>query len=148
MNLINQESSGETRGAASRIDLWLVDDNEGFREGFGLLLKRRFGFERIRPFGSAEAAIEALDHGKGPDAVLLDLKLPGMNGAEAVGMIKARSPATRVFIFATYFDVARSAQALAAGASAFLTKNHSYEEVVSALCGEPHFKPSQGWRLK
>lgn len=128
--------SDEMRDRATRVNLWLVDDHEEFRERFGLLLKRGFGFQHIRQFGSAEAAIEALCEDSGPDAVLLDLKLPGMNGAEAVSVIKAKSPATRIFMFATYFDVARSAQALAGGASAFFTKNHSYEDVVAAVCGE------------
>jgi len=136
-NFMNQTLSGEQRDVAARINLWLVDDNEDFRQGFGELLKRRFGFEQIRHFESGESVVEALRHGPGPDALLLDLKLPGMNGVEAVSAIKAKSPRTRVLMFATYFDVACVRQALAGGASAYLTKNQPYEDVVAAVCAEP-----------
>lgn len=141
VNAMSQALRDGKQDVAARLNLGLVDDHEEFREGFGLLLKRSFGFEHIRHFGSAEAAIEALCEDSGPDAVLLDLKLPGMNGVEAVSVIKAKSPATQVFMFATYFDVARSKQALAAGAKAFFTKNHSYEDVVAAVCAEHVAKP-------
>jgi len=136
-NFMNQILPGEQRAVAARVNLWLVDDNEEFRQGFGELLKRRFGFEHIRHFESAETAIEALRMAPGPDAVLLDLKLPGMNGVEAISVIKTKSPRTRVLMFATYFDVACVRQALADGASAYLTKNHPYEDVVAAVCAEP-----------
>jgi len=126
---------------AGRLKLWLVDDNDEFRHAFAVLLKRWFGFEYIRHFGSAETVFEELVNDSGPDVVLLDLKLPGMNGVDAVSVIKAKSPATRIIMFTTYFDVASATQALAAGASAFLTKNRPYEEVVAAVCGDrPEFE--------
>lgn len=119
----------------ARLSLWLVDDNEEFRQGFDSLLKRRYGFERIQHFDSAEAAIESLRKAPGPDVVLLDMKLPGMNGVTAVGQIKAKSPATRILMYSTYFDVAGAKAALASGASGYFTKNQEYEDVVAAVCG-------------
>lgn len=130
--------SADKAGAmAARPCVWLVDDNEEFRQGFGSLLEGGFGFTHIQHFGTAEAAIHALCSGAHPQVILLDLKLPGMDGAAAVPLIKAKSPDTRIFMFATYFDVKSARQALDAGANAYFTKHHLYEDVIAAICKEP-----------
>jgi two-component system OmpR family response regulator len=135
--IMNQTSSDKAEAVAARPCVWLVDDNEEFRQGFGALLERGFGFTHIQHFGTAEAAIHALCSGPHPQVILLDLKLPGMDGAAAVPLIKAKSPDTRIFMFATYFDVTSARQALAAGANDYFTKRHRYEDVVAAICKEP-----------
>lgn len=133
---MNSSISGRQRDAAASINLWLVDDHEEFRERLGRLLKRFFGFEHIQHFESAEAAFEGLGRLRIPDVVLLDTKLPGMNGAAAVRVIKAKAPTTRVILFSAFFDVARAKEALEGGASAVLTKSQPYEDVVAAICAE------------
>ena len=70
---VNLTLADERRDVAARINLWLMDDHEEFRERFGLLLTRFFGFEHVHPFQSAEASIEALEVAASPDIVLLDV---------------------------------------------------------------------------
>lgn len=78
-------------------------------------------------------AIEALRGTPGPELMLLDVSLPGMNGATAVRTIKSLSPGTRVFMFSTLYDRERAAEAKTGGASGYLRKVDLLERTTRTL---------------
>ncbi len=68
-----------------------------------------------------------------PDAVVMDLEMPGTDGYEATRRIKAQSPAMRVVILTVHAGEEEQRRAREAGADAFVTKGASYEVLVNAL---------------
>ncbi len=68
-----------------------------------------------------------------PDAVIMDLEMPGMDGYEATRCIKAQMPAVRVIILSVHAGPEERRSARAAGADAFVTKGASYEVLVNAI---------------
>ncbi|PWB49535.1 MAG: hypothetical protein C3F13_19235 [Anaerolineales bacterium] len=83
------------------------------------------GFEAIRQVGYLL-----------PDAVVLDLEMPKLDGFDATRQIKARHPSTRVIILSAYGGKQEIEQAMAAGADGFVIKGAHYEVLVDALLGE------------
>jgi len=96
----------------------IVDDEERFRVATQKVLERR-GFEVISA-ESGEAALERLD--KAPDVVVLDIRMAGMDGLTALGLIKARKPKVPVIMLTGYGTGESAEEALAAGAYDFLAK--------------------------
>jgi CheY-like chemotaxis protein len=125
----------DTAVAATRLPtrVWLVDDNEIFRRLCASLLGDYHEVICDRQFGTAEDLIAALRKGPGPDAILLDIGLPGMSGVDAVPVIKLLSTATAVVMFSTFSNPTDEARARAGGASACLAKHDPIESVVAAL---------------
>jgi len=108
-------------GAASSpapTSVWLVEDNRTFRTTLARALGGVEGLDCAEHFASAEDAVEAMQNGGVPDAVLLDVELPGLNGIDAIQKIKSLSPATR---------------AICAGASGYLLKTSPVERIVQSI---------------
>lgn len=122
-------------GLRRPVRVWLVDDNEACRQPCARLLEMCEGVVCDRQFGAAEDLIEALRQVPGPDAILLDIELPGMNGVDAVKIIKSLSRSTAVLMYSTFSSPATEARARANGASAALAKHEPIEDVVAALHG-------------
>jgi DNA-binding NarL/FixJ family response regulator len=68
-----------------------------------------------------------------PDVALVDLRMPGLSGADVARAVRARYPATRVVILSAYADDEIAQLALAAGAAAYVTKDSAPEEIVRAV---------------
>ncbi|HLP76334.1 MAG TPA: response regulator transcription factor, partial [Candidatus Paceibacterota bacterium] len=113
--------SGEGRRAV--IDVWLVDDSANFRELLSSLLEEDGGIRCARQFSSAEAVLAALEQETPPDAILLDNRMPGMHGVDAVAPIVALAPTTHVLMLTTMSDSLIKARALKDGATDFLLKS-------------------------
>jgi len=113
-------------GAKAKLSIWLVDDAMAIRQTCVTMLEWHDEFECNRQFSSAEEAIAALRQAPGPELMLLDVNMPGLNGATAVKTIKSLSPGTKVFMFSTSFDAQRAEEARAGGASGFLGKTDSF----------------------
>lgn len=122
-----------TASARRTVRVWLVDDNEAFRRPCASLLGKFQGVVCDRQFGAAEVLIAALQQAPGPDAILLDIELPGMNGVDAVPVIKSLSASTAALMYSTFNSPANEARARAAGACGFLAKHEPIESVVAAL---------------
>ncbi len=103
------------------IRLLVVDDDPGFRGTLRGLLAQREEVVVLGEAGSGEEAIQ-LAEALQPDAVLMDLGMPRMNGLEATRHLKARWPSMAVIIITIHDEVAYRRTALAAGAEAFLEK--------------------------
>lgn len=103
---------------STKIRVMIVDDEERFRVATQKVLERR-GFEVISA-ESGEAALERLD--KAPDVVVLDIRMAGMDGLTALGLIKARKPKVPVIMLTGHGTGESAEEALAAGAYDFLAK--------------------------
>lgn len=110
----------------------LVDDQALLRMGFRLVIESETDLEVV---GEASDGRVGLDQvaALAPDVVLMDVRMPGMDGIEATRRVVAEHPATRVLVLTT-FDVDEYAfAALRAGASGFLLKSARPDELVEAI---------------
>jgi two-component system, NarL family, response regulator DesR len=114
------------------IRILLVEDNKVFREALELLLGLRADVEIVASVGDGhEAAPAAVKHR--PDVVLMDYRLPGLDGVQATAAVRQACPETAV-VCLTASANAREVEALyEAGAAACLTKDQELEEIVEAI---------------
>ena len=121
------------------IRVLIADDHMVVREGLGAILEAA---EDMTPVGEAADGAEAVElAGKlSPDVVLMDLRMPNMDGIEAIRQIKARYPAVEIVILTTYDDDEYIVQGLRAGARGYLLKDAGrkvlFEAVRAAARGE------------
>jgi DNA-binding NarL/FixJ family response regulator len=114
------------------IRVLIVDDNQVFREGLELVLALRSEIEIV---GAAEDGSEAaaLARELRPDVVLMDYRLPGMDGVESTAVVRAACPETKVVGLTATANL-RERQALYdAGAVACLSKDDELDEIVEAI---------------
>lgn len=116
------------------IRLVLCDDQEIVTEGMQLILSMVPGFEVV---GIARDGAEAVDlvgehH---PDVVLMDLRMPIMNGIQATRKIQEQFPDTRVLVLTTYDDDGWVFDAIRAGADGYLLKDTPREQLIAAIRG-------------
>jgi DNA-binding NarL/FixJ family response regulator len=114
--------------------LIICDDQAIVRDGLELLLKLE---KDISVVGLAQDGEEALSlvAKLSPDLVLMDLKMPGMNGVESTRKIRTEYPAVKVLILTTFDDDEWVFDAIRAGASGYLLKDTPREKVVEAIRG-------------
>jgi DNA-binding NarL/FixJ family response regulator len=112
----------------------ICDDQAIVRDGLELLLKLEKDIEIV---GLAQDGAEAVDQvaRTTPDLVLMDLKMPGMNGVEATRRICARYPQTKVLVLTTFDDDEWVFDAVRAGASGYLLKDTPRGKVIEAVRG-------------
>ncbi|MEV4282599.1 response regulator transcription factor [Actinoplanes xinjiangensis] len=109
----------------------IVDDQELIRTGFRLILNAR-DINVVGEAGDGAAAVEA-ERRLRPDVILMDVRMPGVDGIEATKRILSRAPACRVLMLTT-FDLDRYVYAaLAAGASGFLLKDVTADHLAAAV---------------
>jgi len=113
------------------ISLLVVDDHAVVRAGVAAILK---GSE-IRVVGEAETGNQAIEQAMKlqPDVVLLDVRMPGTNGLEALERIQDRSPRTKVVMFTGHENPTYVARAAALGAASFLMKGATKDEIITAI---------------
>lgn len=110
----------------------LVDDHEVVRLGLKALLDHHAQFEVIGEAGTAKEAIEQVGR-LHPDIVLMDIRLPGTSGIEACEEIIKHYPETRVVMLTSYAEDEMLFSAIRAGASGYILKQISSEDLVRAL---------------
>jgi DNA-binding NarL/FixJ family response regulator len=110
----------------------IADDQRVVRDGLVTILGAMDGVQVV---GAAEdgAAAVALATEHQADVVLMDLRMPGMDGVEATRALQASRPAPAVVVLTTYTDDESILGALQAGAAGFLTKNASPDDINRAL---------------
>jgi DNA-binding NarL/FixJ family response regulator len=113
--------------------VWVVEDNDGFRRQLVTLLNLSAEFLCEHDFRAAEPALTFLEENSPPDLILMDIGLPGISGIEAVRRVKAMAPAVQVVILTVFDDNENVLHAIAAGASGYLHKSSSLEEIITAL---------------
>ncbi len=132
------------------INLVIADDHEIVLRGLRLTIE---GEDDMRLLGEARTGREALAlvESARPDVVLLDLQMPEMDGIEAAAAIRQAYPNLPILILTSYGADAQIYQALQAGASGYLLKDISGDELVDAIRravrGEPQLHPAVARRL-
>ncbi len=114
------------------IRILLVDDQALFREGLRILLEQEATLEIVGEAGDGEQAIAAARF-HCPDIVLMDLRMPRLNGVEATRRIVSELPQTRVIVLTTFEDDDEVYEALSAGAAGYLLKASPPQRVVQAI---------------
>ncbi len=132
------------------IRVLVADDQRTLREGLTMLVGLIDGVEVVGAACDGVQAVE-LAQAERPDVVLMDLRMPRMEGAEATRHIRAELPDTQVLVLTTYADDKSLFGALQAGARGYLTKDASAEEIEHAIralvAGETHLDPTVQRRL-
>ncbi|WP_371583655.1 response regulator [Streptomyces sp. NBC_01314] len=128
-----------------RIRILVVDDHPVVRDGLTALLATQPDFTVI---GEAATGAEALQQTAvlTPDVVIMDLQMPGINGAAATAAIRTAHPDVRVLVLTTYDTNADITAAIDAGAAGYLLKDTGREELCTAIRtaarGEAALSPS------
>ena len=115
-----------------RIRLLLVDDHPVLRAGLANLLRLERDVEVAGEAGSGESAVGMWQQCR-PDVCLLDLSMPEIGGVETIRRIRTVAPDAEIVVLTSSESPDHATQALKAGASAFLTKNVPYPEIVSVI---------------
>jgi len=114
------------------IRILLVDDQRLMRDGLRTLLELEADFEIVGEAGDGQAGLDVYDQTR-PDVVLMDIRMPQMNGVEATRRLMAREPEARVIILTTFDDDANVFEGLRAGARGYLLKDLSGAELAGAI---------------
>ena len=120
------------KDAKDKIRILLADDHMVVRMGIASVLTFAGGMEVV---GEAETGLAAvkLAHELKPDVVLMDLKMPGLGGAEATAQIHAQDPEVKVLILTSFAASVDIKKAMDAGASGALEKSSSRKEIIDAV---------------
>jgi DNA-binding NarL/FixJ family response regulator len=128
----------------------VVDDHALFRAGVSNIINQERDLRVVAEAANGAEAVEVYERVR-PDAVLLDLRMPVMEGVEAVRRIRARDPGARVIVLTTYDTDEEIARALKAGAKAYVLKDISADALVgcirNVLAGKTYIAPAAAAKL-
>ncbi len=125
--------SGEPERKTS-IRVLVVDDHPPMRIGLVGLISSQPGMDVVGEASDGEEAIEVYDDVR-PDVVLMDLRMPGMGGVEAILAIRKKHPDARVIVLSTYDLDEDIHRAIQSGAKSYLLKDMSIEDIASTVRG-------------
>lgn len=115
-----------------KIGVCIFEDSKNFRDGLADLIRLSPQFELLGAFPDCSEMIGKLSALR-PDVVLMDIRMPGMTGIEAVQLIKSKFPITKVIMQTVYEDDERVTAAICAGASGYLLKNSPPQKFIEAV---------------
>jgi two-component system NarL family response regulator len=129
-------SAGRPKAAAvsrtQTISVMIVDDHPVVREGLRALLSRRPALKVVAEAGNGREAVEQSVLHK-PDVALIDLRMPDVDGVEAMAAIRERSPGTRMIALTSFGGEEDVFRALRAGAKAYLLKDTPREQLLDCI---------------
>jgi DNA-binding NarL/FixJ family response regulator len=114
------------------IRVWIVEDNVSFRNAVTQEINDSDGLRCDGTFGSCEALLQQLGQEAAPDVIILDIRLPGLSGLDAIAAVKAQAPSSQIVMLTMFDDQDRIFQALCAGASGYLLKTAN-EDIPAAI---------------
>jgi len=130
---------------ADEITTLIVDDHEVVREGLRLSLSRA---PHIRVVGEAADGLSAVElaERRKPDVVIMDVRMPGMDGLEATKLLAERAPESKVLIFTAYSERSLLGRGLESGAKGYILKEAPHQTLVRAIekvaAGEGYVDPA------
>jgi len=120
-------------GAAARISVWIVEDCEPFRVKLEGALAKLPNLACEGIFTDCASLLPVLTAETAPDVMLMDVNLPGMSGIECIGRIKAVSAKTEIVMLTVEDDQESIARAISAGATGYLLKTATMDEVRQSV---------------
>ena len=132
------------------IRVLIADDQRVVREGLSMLVTLIDDVEVVGVACDGDEAVRLAEAHR-PDVILMDLRMPGLDGIAATASLRERLPAARVLVLTTYADEDAIVPALRAGARGYLTKDASAEQIETAIravhAGQTHLDPAVQERL-
>lgn len=127
------------------IHILIVDDHVAIRIGLTSMLKAQYGFEVMGAAASGRAALDCLQAGV-PDVMLVDLRMPEMDGVSLIQVVHQQYPSVRIVVLTSYDTDEDIYNAVCAGANGFLLKDAPEQDLLDAIsaihAGRSYF-PSQ-----
>ncbi len=114
------------------IRILTVDDHPILRKGIASLVNAEADMKLVAEASSGQEAVELYRLHR-PDVTLMDLQMPGMNGAEAISEIQSEFQDARIIVLTTYSGDAQILKALRAGARAYILKGHVHRELLETI---------------
>ena len=118
--------------ATREITCLIVDDHEVVREGLRLSLSRASHVRVVGEAPDGETAV-ALAERRRPDVVVMDIRMPGMDGLDATRLLRDRAPDVPVILFTAYSDRPLLSRGLESGARGYVLKEASHETLLKAI---------------
>ena len=115
-----------------KIRIMVVDDHPLMRVGVASIINARPDMTVVAQTGTGEEAVALFSQHK-PDITLMDLRLPGMSGVDAISAIRERSPGSKFVVLTTYEGDEDIHRALEAGARGYIIKGMPYQTLIEAL---------------
>lgn len=129
--------------STDKIKVLVVDDHPIMRFGIAAIIQARSDMTVVAQAGNGKEAVELFQK-HSPDITLMDLRLPGMSGVQAIRVIRSRDPKARFVVLTTYEGDEDIHQALEAGARAYIVKGMPHEALIDAIhrvCAGQRFLP-------
>jgi len=132
------------------IKILIADDHPVVREGLSAMLSKQPDIDVVGEAGNGREAIEKTRESR-PDVVLMDLRMPEVDGVEAMRQISATNPETRFIVLTTYDNDEYIFKGIEAGARAYLLKDSPREDLFTAIRavyrGESLIQPAVAGKL-
>jgi DNA-binding NarL/FixJ family response regulator len=117
---------------AMKLRVVIADDHRLMRDGLKALFATEPDISVVAEASDGRDALRLIAEAQ-PDVVLMDISMPGLNGIEALRMVRERHPATRVVVLSMHSDAEHVARALNAGANGYVLKDAAGSDLVTAI---------------
>jgi DNA-binding NarL/FixJ family response regulator len=118
----------------NKIKLLLADDEELFRKGISFLLQRQDNIQILYEANNGSEVVEYLKSSSiHPDIILMDLKMPLLNGVEATKLINKEFPSIKIIALTSYNTKSFIANMIEIGAASYIVKNSTPEEMITTI---------------
>src|SRR5215813_2835120 len=114
------------------IKVVIFEDNNSLRTGLYQLIDGTPGFECVNAYPDCSDLIKHIERDK-PDIVLMDIEMPGMNGIEAVQILKEKKPDIKIMMQTIFGENEKIFQSICAGASGYILKNTPPSRILEAI---------------
>ena len=114
------------------IKVAIFEDNRSLREGLAAMIGGTAGFECVGAYANCNNLLKNISQDK-PDVVLMDIEMPGINGIEAVSLIKEEYPEIKILMETIFDDDEKIFNSICAGAEGYILKHTTPAEIMEAI---------------